>query len=51
MTFATMGTEIRIVVKVLPANIFPVLLFSNLWDINTKGLLKFTKFFAARGGE
>ena len=27
----------------LPANFFPVLLFSDLWGIDTKGLLKFTK--------
>lgn len=51
MTFATLRTYIRIVLKVFPANIFPVLLFSDLWGIDAKGLLKFTKLLATCRGE
>ena len=51
MTLATIGTDIRIVLKVLPANLFPVLLFSDNRIIDTKGHLKFSKFLPARGGE
>ena|SRR5450759_1018382 len=51
MTFTTLRTDIRVVIQMFSANIFPVLLFSDLWAIDTKGLLKFTKLFAARGGE
>lgn len=51
MTFATLRTDIRIVVKVFPANILPVLLFSDLWGIYSKGLLKFMKHLATCGGE
>ena len=51
MTFATLRTYIRIVVKVFPANIFPVLLFSGLRAIDAKGLLKFMKLFATCCGE
>src|SRR5450759_766091 len=51
MTFTTVRTYIRIVVKLFPANIFPVLLFSDLWGINTKGQLKFTKLCTTRGGK
>src|SRR5450759_3978153 len=51
MTFATLRTNIRIVLKMLPANFFPGLLFSDLWGIDTKSLLKFTKLLATRGGE
>jgi len=51
MTFATLGTYIRIVLKVFPANFFPVLLFSDLWGIDTKGLLKFPKLLATCCGE
>ena len=51
MTFATLRTYIRVVLKVLPANIFPVLLFSDLWGIDTKGLLKFPKLLSSCSGE
>lgn len=51
MTFATLRTDIRIIIKMLPANFFPVLLFSDLWGVYTKGQLKFSKLLAARCGE
>ena len=51
MTFTTLGTKIWIVVKMFPANIFPVLLFSDFWGIYTKGLFKFTKIPATSRGE
>jgi hypothetical protein len=35
----------------LPANFFPVLLFSDLWGVYTKSQLKLSKLLAARGGE
>jgi len=51
MTFATLRTYIRIVLKMFPANLFPVLLFSNLWGVYTKSQLKFSKLLAACCGE
>jgi hypothetical protein len=51
MTFTTLGTEIRIIIKVLSAYFFPVLLFSDLWYLDPKGLLKFSKLLTACCGE
>src|SRR4030042_255139 len=51
MTFATLRTYIRVVIQMFPANIFPVLLFSDLWCIDSKGLLKFTKLLTTCCGE
>src|SRR4030042_1655215 len=51
MNLTTMRTYIRILIKMFPANIFPVLLFSDLWSIDTKGHLKFTKLLATCCGE
>ena len=51
MTFATLRTDIWIVLKVLPANLFPVLLFSDLWGVYTKSQLKLSKLLAACCGE
>jgi hypothetical protein len=51
MTLATLGTDIRIELKVLAAYFLPDLLLSDLWGIDPKGLLKFTKLLTARGGE
>jgi len=51
MTFATLRTDIRIIIKVLPADFFPVLLLSDLWGNDPKGLLKFSKLSATCCGE
>ena len=51
MTFTTLGTEIRIIIKVLAAYFLPVLLFSDLWDTYSKFLLKFSKLPATSCGE
>src|SRR5450759_3947196 len=51
MTFTTLRTYIRIVLKMFPANFFPVLLFSDRWGIDPKGLLKFSKLLATCCGK
>ena len=51
MTFTTLRTDIRVVLKVFSAYFLPVLLFSDRWGIDPKGLLKFSKLCAMRGGE
>jgi len=51
MTFPTLRTYIRIIIKVLTAYFLPVLLFSDLWNDDSKGLLKFTKLLATCSGE
>src|SRR5450759_5210966 len=51
MTFATLGTYIRVIIKMLTAYFLPVLLFSDRWGIDTKGQLKFSKLLATCCGK